>query len=215
MLMASPTGRVVYRVLEVWRVRRACDHRHGFRLVCARLSRDEVPEGAEVLPWPRDPRAPRQNRRTRRLPRPSADPAPPEPPAARLDRIRAKSPLLLELVTEPTRRAKAAAETAQLARARHVGRDLGVVNRSGHGIRLWAIRALPIVIRSVGTCHSLPGAASSSAALDHSASTQSEHRGQLPPRCTPAPVVMAASRGALADAGRDVLLLPWATLVVA
>ena len=62
--------------------------------------------------------------------------------AARLDRIRAKAPLLLALATEPIRQAKAAAEAAQLARARRVGRDLGVVNRSdyGHGIRLVPIR---------------------------------------------------------------------------
>jgi hypothetical protein len=83
-LLASPKGRVVYRILEVWRVRRAGDHRYGFRLICARLSRGEVPEGAEVLPWPRDPRAPRDSSRPRRLPRPSADPGPPEPSVARL-----------------------------------------------------------------------------------------------------------------------------------
>ena len=73
----------------------------------------------------------------------SADPGPPEPPAARIDRIRAKAPLLLALATEPIRQAKAAAEAAQLARARRVGRDLGVVNRSdyGPGIRLVPIRA--------------------------------------------------------------------------
>jgi hypothetical protein len=44
-LLASPKGRVVYRILEVWRVRRAGDHRYGFRLVCRRLSQAEVPEG--------------------------------------------------------------------------------------------------------------------------------------------------------------------------
>ena len=50
--------------------------------------------------------------------------------------------LLLALATEPIRHAKAAAEAAQLARSRRVGRDLGVVNRSdyGHGIRLVPIR---------------------------------------------------------------------------
>ncbi len=72
----------------------------------------------------------------------TADPGPPEPPKARLDRIRAKAPLLLALATEPIRQAKAAAEAAQLVRARRVGRDLGVVNRSdyGPGIRLVSIR---------------------------------------------------------------------------
>ena len=95
-----------------------------------------------MLPWPRDPRAPRGSRRAAGRPRPSADPDPPEPPAARIARIRAKAPLLLALATEPIRQAKAAAEAAQLARARRVGRDLGVVNRSdyGHGIRLVPIR---------------------------------------------------------------------------
>ena len=53
-----------------------------------------------------------------------------------------QGPLLLAQATEPIRQAKAAAEAAQLARARRVGRDLGVVNRSdyGHGIRLVPIR---------------------------------------------------------------------------
>jgi hypothetical protein len=72
----------------------------------------------------------------------TADPGPPEPARARLDRIRAKAPLLLALATEPIRQAKVAADAAQLARARRVGRDLGVVNRSdfGPGIRLVPIR---------------------------------------------------------------------------
>jgi hypothetical protein len=142
-LIAAPKGRSVYRVLEVWRVRRAGDQRYALRLVCRRLGRAEVPEGAEVLPWPRDPRAPRGSRRDADRPNVSADPGPPESPAARIARIRAKAPILLGLATEPIRQAKAAAEVAQLARARRVGRDLGVVNRSdyGPGIRLEAIRA--------------------------------------------------------------------------
>jgi hypothetical protein len=73
----------------------------------------------------------------------TADPGPPELAGARLDRIRAKAPLLLELATETVRQSKAASDAAQLARARRVGRDLGVVNRNdyGHGIRLKPIRA--------------------------------------------------------------------------
>jgi hypothetical protein len=142
-LIAAPKGRSVYRVLEVWRVRRAGDQRYALRLVCRRLNRAEVPEGAEVLPWPRDRRAPRGSRRPANEPRVSADPGPTASPAARIARIRAKAPILLELATEPIRQAKAAADAAQLARARRVGRDLGVVNRSdyGPGIRLEAIRA--------------------------------------------------------------------------
>ena len=71
------------------------------------------------------------------------DPGPPEPPAASITRIRAKAPLLLALATEPIRQAGTAARAEQLARARRVGRDLGVVNRSdyGPGIRLEAICA--------------------------------------------------------------------------
>jgi hypothetical protein len=142
-LMASPKGGVIYRILEVWRVRRAGDQRYALRLICRRLNRAEVPEGAEVLPWPRDRRAPHGHRRAADRPRVSADPDPPEPPAARIARIRAKAPTLLGLVTEPIRQAKVAADSGQLARARRVGRDLGVVNRSdyGPGIRLEAICA--------------------------------------------------------------------------
>jgi hypothetical protein len=137
-LMASPKGRVVYRILEVTHVRKAGEQGYRVRIICARVSRADVPEGAKVLPWPRDRRAPRGSRRPADEPRVSADPGPPEPPAARIARIRAKAPILLELATKPIRQAKAAAEAAQLARARRVGRDLGVVNRSdyGHGIRL-------------------------------------------------------------------------------
>jgi hypothetical protein len=103
-LVASLNGRVVYQILEVWRVRRAGDQRYAaLRLVCRRLIQAEVPDGAEVLPWPRDPRAPRGSRRAADRQRVSADPGPPEPPAARLARIRAKTPVLLGLVTEPIR----------------------------------------------------------------------------------------------------------------
>ena len=92
-------------------------------------------EEAEVVRWPRDPRAPRESCRTDHLPRSSADP---EPPAARIPHIRAKAPLLLALATKPMRQSRAAAPAEQLARARRVGRDLGVVNRSDYadGIRL-------------------------------------------------------------------------------
>jgi hypothetical protein len=142
-LVASPTGRVVYRILEGWRIRRVGDQRFALRLVCRRLSRVDVPEGAEVLPWPCDPRAPRGSRRAADRPRVSADPGTPELPAARIARIFVKAPLLLALATDPIRQAKAATGAVQFARARRVGRDLGVVNRSdyGPGIRLGAIRA--------------------------------------------------------------------------
>jgi hypothetical protein len=142
-LMASSKGRVVYRILEVTHVRRAGKQGCRVRIVCARVSRADVPEGAKLRQWPRDERAPHGHRRANDRPRVSADPSPPEPPAARIARIRAKAPVLLGLVTEPIRQAKAAAEAAQLARARRIGRDLGVVNRSdyGPGIRLETIRA--------------------------------------------------------------------------
>ena len=139
MLMASPKGAVVYRVLEVWRVRRAGDQRYALRLVCRRLSRAEVPEGAEVLPWPRDPRAPRGSRRAADPPRVSRSwPAGASPPRAHPGQ--GPSPAGAGDRADPP--GEAAAEAAQLARARRVGRDLGVVNRSdyGHGIRLVPIR---------------------------------------------------------------------------
>ena len=53
----------------------------------------------------------------------AADPGPPELAGARLDRIRAKAPLLLALATEPIRLSKAAAAAAQFARAGRVDRD--------------------------------------------------------------------------------------------
>jgi hypothetical protein len=120
-LIASPKGQVVYRVLEVWRVRRAGDHRYALRLVCRRLSRSEMPEGAEVLPWPSDPRAPRTGRTTGHRQRQSIDPVPPE--AIRQDRLQQRA--------------------EQLARARRVGRDTGLVKSSdyGPGIRLQPARA--------------------------------------------------------------------------
>src|SRR5450755_2849149 len=73
----------------------------------------------------------------------TTDAGPPELAGARLDRIRAKAPLMLALATEAIRLSKAAASAAQFARAGRVGRDLGVVNRSdyGHGIRLKPIRS--------------------------------------------------------------------------
>ena len=141
-LFASPKGRVANRILEATHVLRAGEQGYRVRIVCARISRADVLEEAKLLPWPRDRRAPRGSRSAAGPPRVSADPGPPEPPKARA-RIRTKAPVLLGLVTEPIRQAKAAEEAAQLARARRVGRDLGVVNRSdlGPGIPLATIRA--------------------------------------------------------------------------
>jgi hypothetical protein len=102
-LMASLKGRVVYRILEVTHVRRAGGQGYRVRIVCAGISRADVSDGAEVLPWPRDRWAPRGSRRAADRQRVSADPGPPEPPAARL---RAKTPLLLALAAEPIRQAK-------------------------------------------------------------------------------------------------------------
>jgi hypothetical protein len=76
-LIASPMGRVVYRVLEVWRVRRAGDHRYALRLVLSRVGPDKRPDGADVLPWPCDPCAPRNSRAGRRKHH-SADSASPQ-----------------------------------------------------------------------------------------------------------------------------------------
>ena len=118
---------------------------------CGRRSRrrrvDSGAEGSGRLPGSRSLACPpgwRQRMRRFASEAPSKeDPGPPEPPAASITRIRAKAPLLLALATEPIRQAGTAARAEQLARARRVGRDLGVVNRSdyGPGIRLEAICA--------------------------------------------------------------------------
>ena len=83
-LIASPKGRVVYRIREVTRVR---EQGYRVRIVCARVSRPDAPEGAKLLPWPRDRRAPGGSRRAADGPRMSADPRPPELPAARIARV--------------------------------------------------------------------------------------------------------------------------------
>ena len=119
-LIASAKGRVVYQILEVWRVRRAGNQRCALRLVLSRLEHAEVPEGAEVLPWPRDPRALRNIRAGRRKHQ-SADSAPPQA-------------ILQSKIEE---------RAEQLARARRVGWDAGLVKYSdyGPGIRLGPVRA--------------------------------------------------------------------------
>jgi hypothetical protein len=122
-LVASPKGGVIYRVLEVWRVRRAGDQRYALRLACRRLSRTEVPKGAEVLPWPRDPRTPRQRRPAAPSGGQSVNPDQGEPPAALIERIRV---------------ARAGDELTRIARAARVGSDDGVRHGQdyGPGLRL-------------------------------------------------------------------------------
>lgn len=121
-LMASATGKTVYRIVKITKLRAAGDTplAYRFRLSCVRLSRSEVPEGAEIAPWLWDRRTARPRPA---LGRPTADPGPAEPPGARMARIRAKAPLLLALAGESIRQANAATEAAQLARARRVGYD--------------------------------------------------------------------------------------------
>ncbi|MEJ0019740.1 MAG: hypothetical protein WDN25_24940 [Acetobacteraceae bacterium] len=126
-LMASPKGRVVYRILQVRPVRRAGDQGYRIRIVCARLSRSEVSDGAVVLPWCVDPSGPRL--------RHPADPPddrlvntdPSERPAALIARIRS---------------ARAADDIARVARAARVGRDDGVQHGRdyGPGLRLRPMR---------------------------------------------------------------------------
>ena len=63
MLLGSPKGRVVYRVLEVTKVRRAGEVQSPrLRLVCSRLAPRDVPDGSAVHPWPTDRSAPRRTR---------------------------------------------------------------------------------------------------------------------------------------------------------
>jgi hypothetical protein len=106
--LARPTG---------WRSR-VCP---ANRLVCRRLSRVEVPEGAVVLPWPGDPRAPRRTGRKGHRQHQAANPVMPE----------------------AIRQARIGERAEQVARARRVVRDTGLVNTSdyGPGIGLRPVRA--------------------------------------------------------------------------
>ncbi len=126
-LMASPKGRVVYRILEVRRVRRAGDQGYRIRIVCARLGRSEVPEGAVLLPWCVDPRAPGARRLAGSTDDQPANPNLDEPPAALIARIRS---------------ARAADDIARVSRAARVGRDDGVQHGRdyGPGLRLRPMR---------------------------------------------------------------------------
>ena len=73
----------------------------------------------------------------------TAHPGPPEPPKARLDQT-ARSPSRAGAGERTNPPGAAVEEAAQLARARRVGRELSVVNRSdyGPGIRLAPVRGL-------------------------------------------------------------------------
>jgi hypothetical protein len=60
-LMASESGRVVYRIVRVTKIKRAGDPLgHCYRIVCTRLRKCEVPADSTVLPWFRtsNPRRP-------------------------------------------------------------------------------------------------------------------------------------------------------------
>ena len=122
-LISSPKGRVVYRVLEVRRVRKAGDQTYRIRIICARLGRSDIPEGAVPLPWCVDPPAPRPRRLGASPDNQLVNPDPGEPPAVLIARIRA---------------ARAADELARVARAKRVGRDDGVQHGRdyGPGLRL-------------------------------------------------------------------------------
>jgi hypothetical protein len=90
----------------------------------------------------------------------TADPSPADanPHYAKLDRIRSKAPLLLELAIAEIAASRRATRDEQLLRARGVGRDHGVQNQSdfGHGIRLEPIVAHGVTLREsdveVGYC---------------------------------------------------------------
>ena len=137
-LIARSAPEAVYRVVSLTRVRVAGDpEKNYWRLVLERLPAAHTPTGgSKVLPWPRAPQAPRRRRPTG--PVTSADPGPPEPASARLSRIRAKAPLMLDMAIEAIRRNRVADHLAQSARAARVGRDDGLREGRdyGPGIRL-------------------------------------------------------------------------------
>jgi len=76
MLLGSPKGRVVYRVVEITRLRRAGElHATRMRVFLARLRPADVPQSVQVLPWPADRQAPRKPSQTaaQPVPRPPAE----------------------------------------------------------------------------------------------------------------------------------------------
>jgi hypothetical protein len=127
-LIASLKGRTVYRIVDVTSVRTAGDPKsQRFRLICELLNPSEVPEGAVILPWPRERLPPPPRPRKALGSRPSADPGPPELAGARLDRIR---------------ESRNAGVKAKVARGRRVGQDDRVQHGRDYGpdIRLRTIR---------------------------------------------------------------------------
>jgi hypothetical protein len=142
--MAAPRGTAtVYRIASVHRLRTVgVPNSQRVRLVCVPVRRAEVPAGAVIHPWRRDHPPPAQRRQAITRPRPTADPGPAESPRARLARLRMKAPLLLDMAIAGIRKAKAAQDQAQLARAKRVGLDDGVRDGRdyGPGLRLSAAR---------------------------------------------------------------------------
>jgi hypothetical protein len=122
-LMASPKGRVVFRVLDVRHVRKAGEQSYRIQIVLVRLNRSDVPEGAALLPWCVDPHAPLQRRPAASLDGQPVDRNSGETTAALIARIRA---------------ARAAVDLARFARAARVGKDDGVQHGRdyGPGLRL-------------------------------------------------------------------------------
>jgi hypothetical protein len=60
MLLGSPKGKVVYRIIEITKLRRSGEVKpHRLRLVCRRLGPRWVQGAATVHPWPVDRQAPR------------------------------------------------------------------------------------------------------------------------------------------------------------
>lgn len=138
MILMSRDEKILWRVIRVTRVIRAGDHaRDYYRLVRERLPPGSAVKMEDVLPWPASLR-PRSRGRGA-----STDPGPNEPAAARLARIRAKAPLLLDMAIAAIRAGRLADQVARLARAARVGWDNGVhLNRDrGPGLRLRAARS--------------------------------------------------------------------------
>jgi hypothetical protein len=136
-LIARATPGPIYRVVSATAVRVAGDPKKNHtRLVLERLPAAHKPAGGEIRPWPRAPQPPRQRRP--REARASADPGPTEPASARLSRIRAKAPLMLDMAIDAIRRNRVAEQLAQATRAARVGRDDGLREGRdyGPGIRL-------------------------------------------------------------------------------
>jgi hypothetical protein len=138
-LIGRPGAAYIYRVAKAVIVRKAGSMAYRVRASCVRVASSEVGPDPVIHSWRWDTSARAQRRPSRVR---SADPGPGEVAGARMARIRAKSPLLLEMALEAIRKGRIADELARLAQVARVGQDNGIRSGRDHGpgIRLQTVR---------------------------------------------------------------------------